>query len=101
MTDWTIVHEKPVELTCGGCNGRGYVGDGHECECGGSGTDWFDLTELTILAHNIAIGAALCRAYDLGENPRDLGPGKHIPLSSGVAWIPDGVWRPGCGKAAP
>ena len=46
---------------------------------------------LVVLAHNLAIGAALCRAFRLGHDP------KH-----GGCWLDfcDG-WQPGCGSPAP
>ena len=53
------------------------------------------------LAANLAMGAALCRAYELGDGV-DIGPGQHIELKGGgIAWIPDAIWSPGCGRRAP
>lgn len=50
----------------------------------------------------VAIGAGLCRSYDLGEKGMPVGPGRRWALpNGGVASIPDAIWRPGCGKAAP
>lgn len=44
---------------------------------------------LVTLAHNLAIAAGLCAAFEMG---RDAGPGKYVPFVT--CW-----WRPGCGKS--
>ena len=52
---------------------------------------------LTTLAHNLAIGAALCRAFSQGA----YAVGTALPYRA-VAYVDaDRVWTPGCGKAAP
>lgn len=59
-------------------------------------------TSLATLSHNLAIAGALCRAYELGDDPRPVGPGRRGTLpSGGTWWIPDALWYPGCGEPAP
>lgn len=93
-----ISTDDPPFVCCADCDGgaNAYRGHGEYCgTCDGHGERPLDMSALATLAHNLAIGAALCRSYELGANPPDLGPGQRIPLKTGVAWIPDGVWQPG------
>lgn len=78
-----------VWFDCPRCTGSGVdpVRIGHDPEhclaCGGCG-DY--PVEIGVWLNNLAIGAALCRAWKLGWY--------------GGSWRGEG-WRPGCGRSAP
>jgi hypothetical protein len=76
---------------CPRCRGEGWLFDDHECgRCSGTGELVWDGMWLHTLAHNLAIGAALCRAFLLGHNTGWTGLGTD-----------DCDWHPGCGRQAP
>lgn len=80
-----LVDADPVELPCSRCKGEGWRGDMECGGCSGSGSDWFDRSELFTLAHNLAIGGALMIAGLYAE----------MRITRGVDWLP------GCGRKAP
>lgn len=91
-----------VPIDCKHCNGTGRTGEQdnrHWCLfCGTMGYDWFDLSALMTLAHNLAIDAALQRAFELG--------GDRARWVSGYfeGWYgdtDDTPWAPGEGAPAP
>ena len=49
------------------------------------------LTALRILAANLAVGAGLCRSWELALDEFSF---------YGEGWFDDYAWRPGCGKPA-
>lgn len=80
-------------VPCPRCRGEGWLFDDQECgRCSGVGELVFDVFWLRTLSHNLAIGAALVRAFKLGDEHG--------------AWVenpyPDAKpWWPGCGRSAP
>jgi hypothetical protein len=93
-----IVRSRPalVERECEGClNGNGEprnaYDDGRCMECDGTDTIVLelDLSPLATLAHNLAIGAALCASWLQGT---------HSMMAK--LWSHE-VWEPGCGRRAP
>jgi hypothetical protein len=62
-----------------------------------------DTKKLRDLAHNLAIGAALCRAWETGC---DFGSRESDIVNSSVTIESENralaeLWRPGCGRGAP
>lgn len=89
-----VSFDEPLVVICPRCGGgRGnFV---NPCDwCGATGgvpPEGVD-DRLATLAHNLAIGAGLCRAFNLGGCLDEV---------SGADWITIMRWTPGCGKPAP
>lgn len=85
---------------CGTCGmERGGLND-VPCDCDtttDSGLIWLNF-EIAMgrLAHNLAIGAALCEAHEIALNEAE---GHRLYHEHGYRSVE--CWRPGCGKAAP
>ena len=85
----SIVCDELLWEPCTWCNRNGAnLPDGFCDVCSNQGEVPIDVSDLATLAHNLAIGAALCRAFELGRR-REACP------------VPWGGWVSGCGKAAP
>ncbi len=84
-----VSFDEPLIVTCPRCSGgRGdFV---NPCDwCGATGGVPPDDVRLATLAHNLAIGAALCRAFWDGVRGE-------FARSMNASWV-DLKWHPGCG----
>lgn len=97
----SLVHDDPVYIDCARCDGRGFIYVQHSAygggtdycgDCGGSGEDWIDLSELSTLAHNLSIAAGLCAAFAQGSEYR---------MRMMLSLPADEDWRPGCQRPSP
>jgi hypothetical protein len=80
-------------VPCPRCRGEGWLFDDHECgPCSGTGEIVFDAMWMFALVSNLAVGAALCRAFWDGIRRESA---YHVD----APWI-DRDWFPGCGRSA-
>ena len=73
------------EPRCRACGREGYL-------CGSHKFDRVSWQEITTLAHNLAVAAGLCRAFDLGVESC---------FTYCEHWYGSDGWKPGCGCEAP
>src|SRR5262245_61781886 len=82
-------------IPCPRCRGEGWLYDDHECgRCSGTGELVFDVLWLATLAHNLAVGSALCCAYERGLATATV---MLFPFESETH--DSIVWVPGCGRS--
>lgn len=94
MGNIIIVHDDPLVEQCGYCD-NGIQGDQYCRYCGGDGVEVFDYSPLATLAHNLAVAALGCAAFELGKA---YGAERVITEWNGGGWTYP--FHPGCGRSA-